>query len=653
MVNLNRYGFLRVGVIRPVTAIADVMENLNQIKASLEKVREEMADVLLFPEMSLTSYTIGDLVHHNLIHQSVDCALKNLKEFSVDYPSMFVVGTPLINRGKLYNCAVMLGGGRIVGVVPKSYLPSSDEFYEARWFSSGLGTQNQSVEIAGELVPFGSDLLFQPLNCDLVKISIEICEDLWAIKPPSSDAALAGANLILNPSASNAVVGKAKYRKALILQQSAKTLSSYVYISAGGTESSTDTVYSGYGLIAECGNELSELSDVSLYADYRIIDIDLEKSKFDRSKSVSFKNTPLDLNYREVSFNWPSTRHETKNHLKRYVDKTPFIPKSKEKLNDICKEIINIQTVGLAKRLQHVGTKRAVVGLSGGLDSTLAALVILEAFKFLKDDVSELLAVTMPGFGTSARTKKNAVKLADNLGAKLREVDITQAVSNHLTNIGANEKTTNLTFENSQARERTQILFDYANEQDAILIGTGDLSETALGWCTFAGDHISSYHVNIGVPKTLVRYLIDWYREYRASETLEIVLEDILNTPISPELLPLGKDNEILQLTEDLLGKYEIHDFFLFHFIRYGYSPDKIYLLSQKAFEDKFSNEYLLETMDIFFRRFFTNQFKRSCSPDGPKIGSVALSPRSDWRMPSDASVALWATEIDKLYECL
>lgn len=649
MIDLNRYGFVRVGIIRPVTSVTDVLHNLNQIKALLDEVREEAADILLFPEMSLTGYTIGDLIYNNLVHEAVDSALNDLKNFSSDYPSMFVVGAPIENKGKLYNCAVMIGGGQIVGAVPKSYLPSSDEFYEARWFSSGLGVINEVSEIADELVPFGCDILFKPLGSVHVKIGIEICEDLWAIKPPSSDLALAGANLILNPSASNAIIGKAQYRTALILQQSARTLSSYVYISAGGTESSTDTIYSGYGLIAECGSKLSELSDVSLRADYRICDVDLEKSRFDRSKSISFKITSSDLNYRDVSFCWPAARKGTKKHLKRYVDATPFIPKDKEKLNDICDEIINIQAVGLAKRLIHIGTTRTVLGLSGGLDSTLAALVVVEASKLLNNRNLELLAISMPGFGTSKRTRSNARKLGHCLAAKFIEIDITTQVSRHLENIGADPKNPNITFENSQARERTQILFDYANEQGGILIGTGDLSESALGWCTFAGDHISGYHVNIGVPKTLVKNLISWYSEKRADDCLKNILYDILDTPISPELLPLDKDNEISQRTEELLGRYDVHDFFIYHFIRNGFTPEKIYFLAQAAFGDKFSKEILLKTMEIFFKRFFENQFKRSCSPDGPKIGSVSLSPRSDWRMPSDASASLWLNELQKL----
>ena len=511
------------------------------------------------------------------------------------------------------------------------------------------GLEKQNIKVGDDLVPFGPDLLFQPVENNKVKIGIEICEDLWAVKPPSSDLALAGANLILNLSASNAVIGKAAYRKSLILQQSARTLSSYVYISVGGTESSTDTVYSGYGLIAECGAAISEITDVSLNDAYSICDVDLNKSQFDRSKSVSFKNTPFDLNFREITFNWPASRSKTKRNFKRNVDANPFIPKNKSKLYDVCDEIINIQAVGLAKRLSHVNKKRAIIGLSGGLDSTLAALVILESFKLLKNNKLELMAVTMPGFGSSTRTKNNAIELADKLGAKLLQVDITQAVSQHLENIGADENTKNITFENSQARERTQILFDYANEQDGILIGTGDLSESALGWCTFAGDHISSYHVNIGVPKTLVKYVIDWYSNHRADKSLKFILDDILNTPISPELLPLGQNDEIIQRTEDLIGKYEIHDFFLYNFIRYGYEPEKIHLLAMTAFGDRYSNLQILETMEIFFRRFFANQFKRSCCPDGPKIGSVALSPRSDWRMPSDASANLWLNALKKI----
>jgi len=648
VVDFEELGYTRVGILRPKTLIADVQKNLAQIKLLLEKTRKEMADFLLFPEMCLTGYTLGDLVNSNLIHASVEEALADLKVFSSDFPSMFVVGAPLFYNGQLFNCAIMIGGGRLIGAIPKTYLPSSNEFYEARWFCSGKGLQDHSIRLAEQEVPFGPDILFHPIGNSNLKIGIEVCEDLWAVKPPSSDLSLAGANLILNLSASNAVIGKHSYRKSLILQQSARTLSNYVYVSAGPSESSTDTVYSGYGLVAECGEQVCEMSDLSLDAGYHICDVDFQKTIFDRSKNASFKSTQPEITFRHVEFSWPKNHKSLKSELRRIINRLPFVPKVKKDRDDICEEVLAIQSVGLASRIKHIGCKRAVVGLSGGLDSTLAVIVISEAFKMLGKDNYEILAVTMPGFGTSARTLNNAVKLAEELGANLLTVDISNAVSKHLVDIGADVNTPNITFENSQARERTQTLFDYANEQDAILVGTGDLSESALGWCTFAGDHISSYHVNCGVPKTLLKHVIEWYSVHRSNRNLHDILNDILNTPVSPELLPLEKSEESSQKTEDILGAYEVHDFFLYYFVRYGFKPTKIFFLANQAFGSAYSCEYILEKLEIFFERFFTNQFKRSCAPDGPKIGSIALSPRADWRMPSDASSNLWLNDLKK-----
>ena len=647
--NLSALGFVRVSIIRSKLKVSDIKYNTEMIKQNLLEIQKSSPDLILFPEMCITGYTLGDLVYQDTIRSGTVDSLLDLKEFSKGLSAVFVIGAPITFEDRLFNCAVLIGAGSIIGIVPKSYLPNEDEFYEKRWYTSGKNLINKTISIDGNDVPFGVDLIFQPNDGTNLKIGIEICEDLWAVKPPSLDLALGGANIILNLSASNELVGKSAYRRDLIIQQSARTYTNYIYVSAGALESTMDTVYSGYGLISECGSLIGELNGLTLEERMLTCDVDFDRCTVERLKSPSFKTSKSELTYRLMKFPWPKNREKEKSSFSRNISKTPFIPSNDKNLYENCDEILNIQAVALAKRINHIRCKRVVIGLSGGLDSTLAGLVINEAFKLIGEKDLEILALTMPGAGTSSRTKKNAVKLASNLNADLKKIDITEPVKLHLKDIGADFQNKNITFENSQARERTQILFDYANENNAMVVGTGDLSEAALGWSTYGGDHISNYHVNIGVPKTLVKHVIRWYSENRAKDSLKIVLNDILATPISPELLPLGESEEILQKTEDLIGKYILHDFFLFYFVRFGFTPQKIYFFAQKAFSKEIPDAEILDVMQGFFSRFFSNQFKRSCSPDGPKIGSIALSPRGDWRMPSDASMGVWLSDLEKL----
>jgi NAD+ synthase (glutamine-hydrolysing) len=542
-----------------------------------------------------------------------------------------VVGLPLPVESRLYNVAAIIGGGRVLGYVPKSFLPNSGEFYERRWFSPAATLR--ATEVTG--VPIGIDLLFEVADVPDFVVGVEICEDLWTVVPPSSLAALAGATVLVNPSASNEVLGKVQYRRNLVTQQSARCLAAYVYASAGAGESSTDTVYSGHALVSENGVLLGETERFSFQTRDVIVDVDLQRLAHERLKSAAFRDDETRPDYRKVSITL-GQRAGYKAGLLRQISASPFVPPAGADRRGVCEEIFAIQSTALARRLRQTKCKTAVLGLSGGLDSTLALLVMIEALKRADMPRSAALTVTMPGFGTTARTKGNAEKLAEALGITLRTISIRAAVEQHFSDIGHPADLHDITYENAQARERTQVLMDVANQTGGIVIGTGDLSEAALGWCTFNGDHMSMYHVNAGVPKTLVKYLIDWCATELYADEAGGILQDIIDTPISPELLPVGADGQMEQKTEDTVGPYALHDFFLFHFVRHGCPAEKIRYLAGIAFAGKYERAVIDKWLALFLRRFAQNQFKRSSMPDGPKVGSVALSPRGDWRMPSD-----------------
>jgi len=639
---LRQIGMVRVATISPELRLADVAFNAEQIVASIRQVAGDGVDFAVLPELCLGGYSVGDLVCQRTY---LDANLRGLADIAAatsDLPVAFVVGLPIVWRDRLYNAAALLSGGDVLGIVPKSFLPSTGEYYEDRWFTSGADVVGAQWDWNGRAIPFGSDLLFEsPFAC----LGIEICEDLWSILPPSSELAAAGATLILNPSASDEVLGKPAYRRSLVLQQSARCLAAYAYAGAGPGESSTDLVFSGHQLIAENGSLLAEGRDFCFKTKVSIADVDIDRLRLERLRNSSFSAAPTRM-YRRIPLHATTPANRK---LSRSFSPTPFVPAEEAARADHCREIFTIQSVGLARRLLHTGAKSVTLGISGGLDSALALLVTARAFDRMGLDRQSIQAVCMPGPGTSDRTRHNADHLIAAIGATRFCVPIDDAVRSHLDVIGHDPAALDITFENAQARERTQILMDMANQAGGFVVGTGDLSEAALGWCTFNGDHMSMYHVNIGVPKTLVRYLIMWSAEEEFAEETTRVLADIVDTPVSPELLPSAEDGSIAQETEQILGPYLLHDFFLFHFVRHGFSPAKIWHLACMAFEGVFSPERILEVEDAFFRRFFSQQFKRSAMPDGPKVGSVALSPRGDWRMPSDAVAAVWLAEIEAL----
>ena len=559
---------------------------------------------------------------------------------------LIVVGAPVVNRGRTYNCAIAINRGKILGIVPKTYLPNYNEFYEKRWFTTGKDIKKETIFYCGYYVDFGADILFRCENKQDLIVGLEICEDLWAPIPPSSIMSIGGATLILNLSASNDLVGKSEYRENLLLNQSARCMSGYVYASAGYGESSTDLVFGGHCMIAENGKLLKESSKYSLKGELIISDIDLDIIIHDRRKNSAYSDSEED-NFKILDF---YTNSNNKNILRAF-DAHPFVPYDNLEREKRCEEIFNIQSNGLAKRIQHIGTKKIVIGISGGLDSTLALLVAVKTCDKLNLHRNTVLAVTMPGFGTTDRTYNNAVGLIEELDVDFMEISIKEASLLHFRDIGHDENLHDITFENTQARERTQILMDLANKHNGIVVGTGDLSELAMGWATYNGDHMSMYGVNSGVPKTLVRYVVKWVAENETDEKARVILMDILDTPVSPELLPPDEKGNISQKTEDLIGPYELHDFFLYNTIRFGFKPQKLYFISLKVFKNIYSEEYIYKWLENFYRRFITQQFKRSCLPDGPKVGSICLSPRGDWRMPSDASMSLWIDELKKARE--
>ncbi|MFA5701052.1 MAG: NAD(+) synthase [Desulfuromonas sp.] len=639
-------GFLRVAAASPQLRVADVEFNCTQIAALMRRAVAEKIQVLVFPELALCGYTCADLFFQQLLLEQVELALLRLAEISAESDMVVLVGAPLGQGGKLFNCAVVLRNGSILGVVPKTVLPNTRELSEGRWFSSAYARTSATIGIGEVEVPFGEDLLFQHPEKSECCLGVEICEDAWIASPGSGTMAQAGATLICNLSASPEILGKANYRRQLVETQSARCLAAYVYAAAGAGESSTDMVFAGHCLIAENGTLLTQ-SERFGFADKLIsADIDLQRLTLERRALNSFAASPLQGEFRRVPCS-PGTWAGAE--LQRPVARNPFVPADRAQRADHCAEVFALQTTALAQRLRHTGSRCGVIGVSGGLDSTLALLVLVRAFELLGLERSGIIGISMPGFGTSARTRNNAEKLIDYLGVRKQVIRIDAAVRQHFSDIGHDENVHDITYENAQARERTQILMDIANQQGGLVIGTGDLSELALGWCTYNADHMSMYSVNCGVPKTLVRYMVEWCAQGLFAGPAQEVLADICATPISPELLPPAADGAIQQLTEAQVGPYELHDFFLFQVVRNQFAPRKILYLAQTAFAGQYSPAQIKRWLHYFYTRFFSQQFKRSCAPDGPKVGSVALSPRGDWRMPSDASAALWLAEVEAL----
>ncbi|MDO9154670.1 MAG: NAD(+) synthase [Paludibacter sp.] len=622
-------GFVRVAAAIPEIKVADCAFNVSRIAALIQQAETEKVQVVCFPELSVTGYTCGDLFFQQQLIADAEEALNQLQLTTFTTTSAVIIGAPLRIQNQLFNTAVVLQGGRILGVVPKTHLPNNNEFYEKRWFSPSTSTHIQTITVAGQEVPFGTNLLF---GDGKFSFAIELCEDLWVPVPPSSQHAMHGAEIIFNLSASNELIGKNNYLRQLIEQQSGRCNAGYVYASTGFGESTTDVVYAGNGFIAENGKIIAT-SERFLFEEQLIVsEIDIEKLQAERIRNTNFCNDKSGVDYRMIKI---EEAHYTEFELKRVFDQHPFVP-SKANRDESCSEIFSIQVGGLSKRWKHTQSDTLVLGISGGLDSTLALLVCVKTADKLGYDRKRITGITMPGFGTTDRTYTNAVNLMHSLGINALEISIKDACLQHFKDIDHNPEIHNITFENTQARERTQILMDIGNKQNGMVIGTGDLSELALGWATYNGDHISMYGVNSGVPKTLVRYLVDWAAHTIDNTSKEILL-DVLNTPVSPELLPAGKDGTISQKTEDLIGTYELHDFFLYYFIRFGFSPEKILFLANNAFEGIYNSDIIEKWFKIFISRFFSQQFKRSCMPDGPKVGSINLSPRGDWRMPSDA----------------
>ncbi|MDD7409586.1 MAG: NAD(+) synthase [Anaerovoracaceae bacterium] len=657
-------GYLRTAAASPELLVANTEANTDHIIECMKKAAANKTAVILFPELAITSYTCADLFYQEHLYRKNLEGLRRVIDASGDIDSVVIVGFYLRLSTSLYNCAAVIQHGRLLGIVPKMFLPDSREFYEGRWFASGIRTASKvkSVRLFGEDIPFGH-MIFEDHESG-VNFGVEICQDLWMPVTPSSLLCLNGADIIFNPSASDETVGKADYRRQLVHQQSAQDICGYVYCSTGVHESTTDLVYSGHHIISEYGariaeNQRFERSDTITYGD-----IDFERIKFEKS---------LDHNLEECADAYSDIRQyirvetdplvllDDSDKLIRHFERNPFVPSDSATVDERCEEVFKIQTAGLAKRVEHVHAKTVVVGISGGLDSTLALLVCVEAFKLLGRDTKDIIAVTMPGFGTTGKTYNNALTIMKLLGTTVREVPIGDAVMQHFAAIGHDPEVHDVTYENCQARERTQILMDIANEEGGLVIGTGDLSESALGWSTYNGDHMSMYAVNVSVPKTLVKFVVGWVADHKIAgsaagepysaddKTLAAALHDIMDTPISPELLPPDKSGNIVQKTEERVGPYILHDFFLFYTMRYGMRPAKLFYIACQTFEGMFERDFIKKWLREFYRRFFMQQYKRSCIPDGPKVGTVTLSPRGDWRMPSDADSSEWLAEVDRL----
>ncbi len=643
-----RDGFLNVAVTTPDLQVANCSYNVKEMIKKTKEMADRGVSLLAFPEFSLTGYTCGDLFLHDALVRGATEALHEYAIGTADLDMIAVVGMPLDHKGRLYNVAAVVCAGRVLGLVPKMHIPNYSEFYEARQFAPGGAKVTAHIFPWGESVPFGSHILFSHSQYEDFTFGIELCEDLWTPEPPSARLAMAGARIIVNLSASDELTGKACYRRELVKNQSARTLSAYLYADAGEGESTTDMVFAGHDLIVENGTILKESLPFAKDKDL-VTQIDLGRLHNERRRMSTFANDATASDMEVVTFDMPI---DTATPLTRTFERTPFVPQDESHRDERCKEILDIQSYGLAKRLRHTHATHAVIGLSGGLDSTLALLVTVRAFDTVGLSREGIVSVTMPCFGTTDRTYDNAIRLATQLGTSLREIHINRAVETHFADIGHDPHIQDITYENSQARERTQILMDIANQTKGLVIGTGDMSELALGWATYNGDHMSMYGVNSSVPKTLVRYLVQYYADTSDNSVLKDVLYDVLDTPVSPELLP-PKDGEIAQKTEDIVGPYELHDFFLYYLLRLGYGPAKIYRLAVATFTGVYDRETILKWLSVFCRRFFGQQFKRSCLPDGPKVGTVSVSPRGDLRMPSDASDGLWQQELDLIRESL
>ena len=631
-------GFVKVAAATPDIRVADVEFNTQNIINAMEEAQKNGAKILVFPELCVTGYTCSDLFDHSVLLKASRKALLEIAENTNDKDMLVFVGAPLEVNGKLYNVAAAMNQGEIIGFTTKTFLPNYGEFYEMRQFTPGPQTVRE-ITFEGKKIPFGPQILFQAEGMEELVVAAEICEDVWSPIPPSIQAALEGATVIVNCSASDETIGKDTYRRALISGQSARLISGYIYANAGEGESTTDLVFGGHNIIAENGTVLKESSRYVNEIIYS--ELDLQRITGERRKNTTFQ--PLD---EETLVRVPFTVEETKTFLTRTFPKKPFVPSDEQTRAQRCEEILTIQAMGLKKRLAHTNARTAVVGISGGLDSTLALLVTARAFDMLGRDKKDIIAVTMPCFGTTDRTYQNACEMSKKVGATLIEVPIADAVNVHFRDIGHDPEDHSVTYENCQARERTQVLMDIANKTWGMVIGTGDLSELALGWATYNGDHMSMYGVNASVPKTLVRHLVKYAADDTKDEALKNVLYDVLDTPVSPELLP-PKDGDIAQKTEDLVGPYELHDFFLYFMLRFGYEPSKIFRIACMTFDGEYDKETIFKWLETFCRRFFSQQFKRSCLPDGPKVGPVALSPRGDWRMPSDACVAVWMKDLE------
>lgn len=636
-----KQGFVKVAAITPDMRVADVDYNTAEICKNIGEAVEAGAKVLVFPELAITGYTCGDLFFQDALLKSAEEGLRKIVEYTKGKDALIFVGLPFVHAGKLYNVAAALNAGELLGFTTKTFLPNYDEFYEMRYFQPGPTTLEQ-ILFDGKQVAFGPQILFECREMKELVVAAEICEDVWAPVPPSVPAAIQGATIIVNCSASDESVGKETYRRELIKGQSAKLISGYIYASAGYGESTTDLVFGGHDLIAEKGMILTESERFRNGIVYS--EIDVKRLAWERRKNTTFQMTHFPYETARVPFSLNVEETE----LTRKILQTPFVPETETERNLYCKETLMIQAMALKKRLDHTNCKSAVVGISGGLDSTLAILVTAKAYDLLGLDRKDILGVTMPCFGTTDRTYQNACLLVKKLGATLKEVDIKEAVTLHFKDIEHDMNVHDVTYENSQARERTQVLMDIANQTNGMVIGTGDMSELALGWATYNGDHMSMYAVNASLPKTFIKHVVKYYAEMCEEKELKEVLLDILDTPVSPELLP-PKDGEIAQKTEDLVGPYELHDFYLYYMLRYGYEPSKIYRLAKYAFEGVYDDETILKWLKKFYWRFFSQQFKRSCVPDGPRVSGMSLSPRGDWRMPSDACVAVWIKELEEL----
>ncbi|WP_322934160.1 NAD(+) synthase [Bacteroides sp. CG01] len=639
------YGFVKVAAAVPRVKIADCNFNAKQLESLIAVTDGKGVQIITFPEMCITAYTCGDLFGQQLLLEEAEMALMQILNNTRQLDIISILGMPVIVNSTVINAAVVIQKGKVLGVVPKTYLPNYKEFYEQRWFTSALQVAETNVRLCGQIIPMGTNLLFE--TSDTI-FGIEICEDLWSTIPPSSTLALQGAEIIFNLSADNEGIGKNSYLRSLISQQSARCISGYVFSSCGFGESTTDVVFAGNGLIYENGNQLAHNDRFSFEEQLVISEIDVEHLRAERRINTTFAaskgNIPADKKPVRIATEFVNSKEL---NLTRTFEMHPFVPQGAA-LNERCEEVFSIQVAGLAQRLVHTGAKTAVIGISGGLDSTLALLVCVKTFDKLGLSRKNIIGVTMPGFGTTNRTYHNAISLMNSLGITVREISIKEACIQHFKDISHDINVHDVTYENAQARERTQILMDVANQTGGMVIGTGDLSELALGWATYNGDHMSMYGVNGSVPKTLVKYLVKWVAENEVDETSCITLLDIVDTPISPELIPADENGDIKQKTEDLVGPYELHDFFLYYFMRFGFRPSKIFMLASLAFKEVYDEETIKKWLLIFFRRFFNQQFKRSCLPDGPKVGSISISPRGDWRMPSDASAAAWLKEIEK-----